>query len=123
MEAFPKCQSKIATLLFFPVCSPEHEVRRKRDDRNSYLAIFAERWKLVTALPFEVSDSLISLPCAAFMCTLLQSYRCSHNAYTPDFVRTYRGTLYITEKHTCFFSSALAEEKIAVSPKRSTGFA
>eukprot|EP00243_Klebsormidium_subtile_P003150 TRINITY_DN16312_c0_g1_i1.p1 TRINITY_DN16312_c0_g1~~TRINITY_DN16312_c0_g1_i1.p1 ORF type:complete len:253 (-),score=66.14 TRINITY_DN16312_c0_g1_i1:313-1071(-) len=42
----------------------------------------------------------------AFACTLVQSYRCSHNSYTPELVKTYRGTLYITEKHTCFLSTA-----------------
>ncbi|GAQ92199.1 hypothetical protein KFL_009440010 [Klebsormidium nitens] len=49
----------------------------------------------------------------AFACTLVQTYRCLHNGYTPELVKTYRGTLYITEKHTCFLSTSDGETETA----------
>lgn len=37
-----------------------------------------------------------------FKCKLLQTYACSHNAYTPAIQMAFQGTLYITDRHTCF---------------------
>mmetsp|Transcript_30631 Transcript_30631/g.57693 ORF Transcript_30631/g.57693 Transcript_30631/m.57693 type:complete len:368 (+) Transcript_30631:94-1197(+) len=37
-----------------------------------------------------------------FKCKLVQTYACSHNTHTPDIQMAFEGTLYITDKHTCF---------------------
>ena len=35
-------------------------------------------------------------------CKLQQTYRCFHNALTPDVQMAFAGTLYVTDKHACF---------------------
>mmetsp|Transcript_10180 Transcript_10180/g.11928 ORF Transcript_10180/g.11928 Transcript_10180/m.11928 type:complete len:411 (-) Transcript_10180:553-1785(-) len=52
--------------------------------------------QLFPALP--TTDKLIE----TFPCKLLQTYRCFHNSHTPDIQMAFQGTLYITDKHTCF---------------------
>ena len=37
-----------------------------------------------------------------FKCKLIQTYGCQHNAYTPAIQMAFQGTLYITDRHTCF---------------------
>ncbi|KAG2483319.1 hypothetical protein HYH03_017820 [Edaphochlamys debaryana] len=37
-----------------------------------------------------------------FRCKLLQTYACSHNSYTPAIQMAFQGTLYVTDRHTCF---------------------
>ncbi|KAG2446789.1 hypothetical protein HYH02_008349 [Chlamydomonas schloesseri] len=37
-----------------------------------------------------------------FKCKLLQTYACSHNSHTPAIQMAFQGTLYVTDKHTCF---------------------
>ena len=38
----------------------------------------------------------------SFPCKLFQTYRCAHNAFTPDVNMSFGGVLYITERHACF---------------------
>ena len=38
----------------------------------------------------------------SFQCKRLQTYRCPHNSCTPDIQMAFEGTLYVTDKHTCF---------------------
>eukprot|EP00899_Mesostigma_viride_P027740 jgi/Mesvir1/8150/Mv12462-RA.3 len=38
----------------------------------------------------------------SFPCKLVQSYRCCHNAYTPEIQMSFRGVLYITDQHVCY---------------------
>ena len=37
-----------------------------------------------------------------FKCKLIQTYACSHNSFTPAIQMAFQGTLYITDRHTCF---------------------
>eukprot|EP00192_Tetraselmis_astigmatica_P000021 CAMPEP_0117677150 /NCGR_PEP_ID=MMETSP0804-20121206/16590_1 /TAXON_ID=1074897 /ORGANISM="Tetraselmis astigmatica, Strain CCMP880" /LENGTH=342 /DNA_ID=CAMNT_0005486411 /DNA_START=125 /DNA_END=1153 /DNA_ORIENTATION=+ len=37
-----------------------------------------------------------------FKCKLLQTYSCAHNSVTPAIQMAFQGTLYITDRHTCF---------------------
>mmetsp|Transcript_31692 Transcript_31692/g.70450 ORF Transcript_31692/g.70450 Transcript_31692/m.70450 type:complete len:365 (-) Transcript_31692:731-1825(-) len=37
-----------------------------------------------------------------FKCKLLQTYACNHNNFTPAIQMAFQGTMYITDKHTCF---------------------
>jgi hypothetical protein len=37
-----------------------------------------------------------------FKCKLLQTYSCNHNSVTPAIQMAFQGTLYITDRHTCF---------------------
>ncbi|KAG2435329.1 hypothetical protein HXX76_007403 [Chlamydomonas incerta] len=37
-----------------------------------------------------------------FKCKLLQTYACSHNSHTPAIQMAFQGTLYVTDRHTCF---------------------
>eukprot|EP00976_Prorocentrum_cordatum_P116878 1196226-Prorocentrum_minimum.AAC.1 len=46
----------------------------------------------------EKNENLIE----KFPAKLLQTYTCAHNTYTPDIQMAFQGTLYITDKHTCF---------------------
>ncbi|KXZ42738.1 hypothetical protein GPECTOR_121g438 [Gonium pectorale] len=37
-----------------------------------------------------------------FKCKLLQTYACNHNNHTPAIQMAFQGTLYVTDRHTCF---------------------
>ncbi|GLC33731.1 hypothetical protein PLESTB_000109800 [Pleodorina starrii] len=37
-----------------------------------------------------------------FKCKLLQTYSCSHNSHTPAIQLAFQGTLYVTDRHTCY---------------------
>ncbi|GIL75055.1 hypothetical protein Vretimale_7747 [Volvox reticuliferus] len=37
-----------------------------------------------------------------FKCKLLQTYSCNHNPHTPAIQLAFQGTLYVTDRHTCY---------------------
>ncbi|GIL83474.1 hypothetical protein Vretimale_11171 [Volvox reticuliferus] len=37
-----------------------------------------------------------------FKCKMLQTYSCNHNSHTPAIQLAFQGTLYVTDRHTCF---------------------
>ncbi|GIL53166.1 hypothetical protein Vafri_8847 [Volvox africanus] len=37
-----------------------------------------------------------------FKCKLLQTYSCNHNSHTPAIQLAFQGTLYVTDRHTCY---------------------
>jgi hypothetical protein len=39
----------------------------------------------------------------AFSCKLIQTYKCTHNDFTPEIPMAFRGTLYITDSYICFY--------------------
>ena len=49
-------------------------------------------------MPLHPGATLIE----SFHCKLFQTYKCAHNAFTPDVQMSFGGALYITERHACF---------------------
>jgi len=47
-------------------------------------------------------------------CTLVQTYTCTHNNYTPDREVGWQGRLVITDQHTCWRSDGAAEDAITL---------
>eukprot|EP00245_Coleochaete_scutata_P006427 TRINITY_DN20866_c0_g1_i1.p1 TRINITY_DN20866_c0_g1~~TRINITY_DN20866_c0_g1_i1.p1 ORF type:complete len:325 (-),score=83.54 TRINITY_DN20866_c0_g1_i1:649-1623(-) len=39
----------------------------------------------------------------AFPCKVIQTYKCTHNQFTPEIQMAFRGTLFITDTYICFY--------------------
>eukprot|EP00894_Picocystis_sp_ML_P002005 jgi/Pico_ML_1/52522/g3213.t1 len=72
---------------------------------------------LATLFGLEPSERLID----AFQCVLLQTYKCTHNEWTPEKVVKFPGVLYVTDEHLCFNAGRLhsLEPKTPVHVHRS----
>lgn len=66
----------------------------------------AERVQASSKATSELQELFSLLPeenlVESFKCKLLQTYGCSHNTFTPAIQMAFQGTMYITDKHTCF---------------------
>eukprot|EP00891_Asterochloris_glomerata_P003007 jgi/Astpho2/3007/Aster-03316 len=49
-----------------------------------------------------------------FPCSMLQTYTCLHNPFTPNQQVSFPGTLYITDAHTCFSSCTKDGQEVIV---------
>lgn len=82
-----------------PPASDARKGKEKESSQSSSVRSASRDIDLQAIFGLPTEETLLE----SFPCSLLQSYKCIHNQFTPEIKKAFKGILYITDKHVCFF--------------------